>query len=115
MRFMNTYDIERAVRLYDPSVTPNRAYLARVVSALEDYANENSDGWHMWPKPANACRKAFELLDGGTFPDEVRRMEEDATDAEVKAALSPIKAFLTRQGVRHESVLPSRQTALAWS
>jgi hypothetical protein len=30
--------------------------------------------------------------------------EEDITDAELKAALSPIKAFLTRQGVEHNLI-----------
>lgn len=114
MRFMNTYDIAEALRRFDPSITPNRAYVARVVDAMEDYANSHSDGWAYWPKPARACSKAFELIDGRTTPDRIYQEEHDATDAEVAAALRPIKAFLTRRGERHESVLPARQEALRW-
>lgn len=111
---MNTWDIESALRRFDPSRTPNRAYLARVVDAMQDYANTHSDGWAYWPKPVNACRKAIELIDGGTTPERIRQEEQDATDAEVRAALSPIKAFFTREGERYESVLPARQMAVPW-
>jgi hypothetical protein len=78
---------------------------------MEDYANSHSDGWAYWPKPARACSKAFELIDGRTT-DRFEQERVDATDAEVTAALRPIKAFLTRQGERHETVLPPRQLAL---
>lgn len=114
MRFMNTYDIAEALRRFDPSITPNRAYVARVVDAMEDYANTHSDGWAYWPKPAQACARAFELIDGGTTPERIRQEETDATDAEVVSALRPIKALLTRRGEKHENVLPARQTALPW-
>jgi hypothetical protein len=111
---MNYYDIDTALRRFDPSATPNRAYLAQVVDAMQTYANTHSDGWAYWPKPARACARAFELIDGYTTPERIKQEEVDATDAEVAAALRPIKAFLTRQGERHENVLPARQTALAW-
>ena len=114
MRYMNEYDVDEAVRRFDPSATPNRAYLARVVDAMRGYANTHSDGWAYWPKPARACGRAFELIDGGTMRERIEQEERDATDAEVRAALSPIKAFLTRQGENHESVLPARQIAVPW-
>src|SRR5574338_536809 len=114
VRFMSEYDIDVALRRFDPGRTPNRAYLAAVVDALRDWANSNSDGWAYWPKPARAARRAFELIDGYTTPDRTAQEEYDATDAEVRAALAPIKALLTRQGVRHETVLPARQMAVTW-
>jgi hypothetical protein len=112
MSWMNEWDIDSAVRRYDPTIVPNRAYLALVVDALRDWTNRNSDGWAYWQKPIRAASRAMELICSTTTPENLRREEEDATDAEVTAALRPIKALLTRQGVRHESVLPARQTAL---
>lgn len=114
MRWMNRWDVDEAMRRFDPSVTPNRAYIARVVETIRDYADTHSDGWAYWRKPVNACAKAFELIDGGTTPERWHQEELDATDDEVKAALRPIKAFLTRQGERHENVLPARQLGLAF-
>ena len=114
MRFMNEWDVDLALRRFDPSQVPNRAYLAQVVGAIRDYTNTHSDGWAYWRKPLNACARAFELIDGGTTQERIHREEVDATDAEVTAALRPIKAFLTRQGERHENVLPARQTAVRW-
>lgn len=113
MRFMNEWDIDSALRRFDPGQTPNRAYLAAVVAALRDWTNSHSDGWAYWPKPARAARRAMELIDGGySFRERDDQEHIDATDAEVNAALRPIKALLTRQGVRHESVLPGRQLGL---
>lgn len=112
MRYMNEYDIDSALRDYDPAIVPNRAYLALVVDALREWTNRNSDGWAYWPKPARAANRAMELIELTTTQELWRRQEVDATDAEVTAALRPIKALLTRQGVRHEAVLPARQMAL---
>lgn len=108
MQYMNDYDLDDAVRRYDPAVTPNRAYLAATVSALRDWTNHNSDGWAYWPKPVRAAARAIELIDSTTTEENIRRETQDATDAETVAALSVIRAFLTRQGVAHDSVLPAR-------
>lgn len=107
MRFMNDFDIDLAKRRFDPEVVPNRNYVAWVVSNLRDWADENSDGWPYWPKPVRAAARAFELLEGqGTIDDRRNFMDYDASDAEVVAALRPIKAFLTRQGVPHHHIIP---------
>ena len=115
MRFMNEYDIDTAQRRFDPGQTPNRAHLAATVAALRDWANRNSDGWVYWPKPARAAARAMELIDGYTTRERIEQEETDATDAEVTAALRPIKALLTRQGVRHETVIPARQQGIRWA
>lgn len=114
MRFMNEWDIENAVLRHDPGEVPNRAHLAATVDALRGWANQNSDGWHMWPKPARAAARAMALIDGITLAERDAQLT-DATDAETKAALSPIKAFLTRQGVAHDTVIPARQTGIRWT
>ena len=114
MRFMNEYDLFSAQSRYEPGRVPNRAYLTQVVMALAEWANHNSDGWAYWPKPTRAASRAMELIESTTSAENDRREQVDATDAETAAALRPIRAFLTRQGVRSETVLPARQTAVAW-
>jgi hypothetical protein len=105
MRFMNEFDIETALSRFDYDETPNRAMLAKVVSALAEWANYNSDGWHSWPKPARAAARAMEQIDPVTWADIQRMESEDCTKAEYDAAMRPIKAFLTRQGTSLERVL----------
>ena len=106
MLFMNEWDIERAVRTYDPNVTPNRAQLARTVANLRIWANQNSDGWVYWPKPCQAAKRAIEQIESTTNREDDYRRRNDITDAEYKAALRPIKSFLTRHGVPHDVVIP---------
>jgi hypothetical protein len=112
MRFMNDYDIARAQARHGehPVLGPALETLGNLVV----WTNCNSDGWAYWPKPCRAAARAIELIESTTTTANELRQRHDASDAEVKAALQPIKAFLTRQGVRPESVLPARQTAVAW-
>lgn len=104
MRFMNDYDIESALRRYDTGQTPNRFRLAVVVNNLADWANENSDGWACWPKPCRSAARAIELVESTAYPEYDRRQREDITTAELKAAVRPIKSFLTRHGVDYSEV-----------
>lgn len=105
MRFMNEYDIDYALRRFmpydgpDDSPTPNRARLAVLVNNLADWADGHSDGWHSWPKPVRAAAKAIALIESTTSHNNDEQERHDATDAEFKAAIAPIKAFLTRQNV----------------
>lgn len=105
MRFMNDYDIAQAVQRFDASETMNRLRVARLIYRLSYWADANSDGWAFWPKPCRAAAKAIALVESRTWAENERQEEVDATDAEVRAALSPIKAFLTRQGVPHHDRL----------
>lgn len=105
MKFMNEYDIGRATLRFSRGDTPNRLRLAEVIENLMLWANRNSDGWAYWPKPCRAARKAIELVESRTNAENDEQEQTDATDAEVKAALVPIKSFLTRHGVAHSEVL----------
>jgi hypothetical protein len=104
MKFMNDYDIETAQYRFSQGSTPNREKVADIVAKLADWADSNSDGWAFWPKPAKAAAKAMDLIDPQTNADYDRMYATDATEAEVKAALSPIKSFLTRNGVAHSEI-----------
>lgn len=104
--YMNDYDIDHALRRFDDVDTPNRFRVAVVVNNLADWANDNSDGWAYWPKPLRAAQNAISLIESRTWEENEEQERTDATDAEVTAALRPIKAFLTRQGVAHDEVIP---------
>lgn len=101
MRFMNDYDIATALRRYNAYDTPNRRKVAVAVANLAEWTDQNSDGWPYWSKPARSAARAFDLLEGEGTNQSLHWLEDnDATDAEVTAALRPIKAFLTRQGIK---------------
>lgn len=103
MRFMNAYDIERATHRFSVRTTPNRVKAARVLARLAQWTNSNSDGWAYWPKPTRAAARLMALVDGTTSADLRVMLSIDATDAELAAALRPVKAFLTRQDVNQTS------------
>jgi hypothetical protein len=95
VRFMNEWDIDRAEDRYreHPILGP----AATTIRNLADWTNRNSDGWAYWPKPCRAAARLMELIErDGTnryFSDPIRA---DATAAEYRAALRPIKSFRTR-------------------
>lgn len=101
MRYMNQWDVEEARIRHaaHPVLGPATATLVNLVT----WTNQNSDGWAYWPKPTRAAAKLMELID--PCDPQIRRWETerpDATPARLKAALTPIKAFRTRQGARLE-------------
>lgn len=99
MRYMNDYDLAYARSRFTRSTTPNRLALVMVVDNLREWANANSDGWAYWPKPARAADKAMALIESRTNRENDEQEANDITDATMKAAVRPIKAFLTRQKV----------------
>lgn len=100
--WMNEYDIKEAVRRFGEE-TPNLQRGAQVLSNLMDWTNNNSDGWPYWQKPSRAAAKLMDRVQSaiGSRPSTIA----DITTAELTAALSPIKAFLTREGVDHSKIL----------
>jgi hypothetical protein len=87
---------------------PMAGALADNLAALAQWADDNSDGWSTWPKPARAARTATLLLrdlDNRERESWSTGRLDDLTAADVKRALSPVRAFLTRQGVRPNNVL----------
>ena len=99
--WMNEYDIDEAL-----NNTPEGSNLergAQILYRLKNWTNENSDGWPYWRKPANAASKLMVLLDSWSGRNHYLN-DYDCSEADLKAALTPIKAFLTRQGVEHSRV-----------
>lgn len=104
---MNEYEIEEALVRFNRGDTPNLGRGAFVLARLATWTNRNSDGWPYWQKPARAADRLMSLLTGADRFDPV-----DVSEADLKRAVSPIKAFLTRQGVDH-AVLEAPALALA--
>ena len=102
MRFMNQFDLNNAVIRFTRANKPNRLALAFVVSHLAEWADENSDGWAHWPKPARAADQAMALIESRTSRENDEQERTDITDEQMQAAVRPIKAFLTRQKVSAE-------------
>lgn len=101
--WMNEYDIEDALRLTARFELPNARRGAEILSRLKDWTNNNSDGWPYWQKPSKAADKLMTALTAAI--DASRRSDNvDMTEAELQKALTPIKSFLTRQGVAHSEV-----------
>lgn len=102
MLFMNDYDIEIARSRFTRTVNPNRLALAIVVDRLREWADGNSDGWAYWPKPAQAAKSAMEHIASSTSIANREQENHDITDEELRAAVRPIKAFLTRYKVSRD-------------
>jgi hypothetical protein len=88
--FMNHFDIQQAISRHTQNSQPNRLGAALVVSHLAEWADDNSDGWAYWPKPRQAAARLTDIADRWNA-------DSDVTDADLAAAVKPVKAFLTRQ------------------
>lgn len=102
MRFMNEWDIMVATANFadDPVLGP----AANTLRNLMDWTNRNSDGWAYWPKPCRAAAKLQELLEDN-HPNRKAWDAPAVTEAQYRKALVPIKAFLTRQGADHATII----------
>ena len=99
MKYMNAYDLYGAYHRFRRGSTPYRAALVFTVTELRNWADLNSDGWAYWRKPAQAAQRAISHIESTTNEENDRRAREDISLEEFKAAIRPIKSFLTRQNV----------------
>lgn len=105
--FLNSFDIDEAqMRVsQEQSARPNLETAVAVLVRLRDWTDANSDGWPYWSKPSNASQKLQTAVSARFFGAWDSRVNDDLTGAELKSAISPVKAFLTRQNVEHSLVL----------
>jgi hypothetical protein len=112
--WMNEHEVEEAADLYGEQAheVPNLYAGARVLYALMRWTNDNSDGWPYWNKPSKAADKLQTLLHEnlyaarfGNYQGTARPLQ-DVSAVTLAAAITPVKAFLTRQGIDHGAVLP---------
>ena len=86
MKYMNQSEATQALARNTNNPVKLRAVLT--LMRLMNLVNDNSDGWAYWGPPVRAARKLMEFIEN--VPD------AEATEAKLKQAYSPIKAFLTR-------------------
>lgn len=92
--WMNQAEIESAYR--NRHSCPNVQKGVRLLYLLMEATNAQSDGWHSWPVPGKAAAKLMDTLRlagpvgwGGT--------RGRITDAQLKAAITPIRRMVTVQ------------------
>lgn len=102
MKHMNDYDLAFARSRFTRASKPNRLALVMVVSNLAEWADNHSDGWAYWAKPRQAAQKAIALIESRTNRENDEQERNDITEAEMLAAVRPIKSFLTTQKVNAE-------------
>lgn len=104
MHFMNEWEVEGASTLY--AQHPILGPATRTLANLVQMANESSDGWAYWPKPARAADRLMTLIKGDPSWQPFHWDRQDVTEAQLRKAYTPIKAFLTRSGMSCELVMP---------
>lgn len=105
MRFANEHDITDYVIRFRHDDTPNLFTAANTLYRLMCWTNENSDGWPYWQKPARAAQKLVDLCESVDRFYRGDPRATDVSDADLKRALVPVKAFLTRQRVPHQEII----------
>jgi hypothetical protein len=85
MKYMNEFDIDLARTRNVNHPVLSRA--TRFLGLFREEVNQHSDGWAYWRPPVQAAAKLMTLIEG-----------QDATEAQFRAALTPIKSFYTRRG-----------------
>lgn len=99
MMFINESDVMFIQRETERRGHERSLHGAAILARLIDWTNDNSDGWAYWQAPSRAANKLSDLLHFRYLTNLGKRIEGDVTEAELKKALTPIKAFLTRRGV----------------
>lgn len=105
MTWMNEHEIDDALRHWRDHDVLGPA--SQTLSNLRDVVNRNSDGWPYWNAPAKAATRLMQLIVGdphSRWGEDHFGERPDATEAALKAAYTPIRSFLTRQGLTCEIV-----------
>ena len=100
MRYMAEYQIIEHANNIDADEFPNLARAAHTLRNLMRWTNSNSDGWAYWQKPGRAASKIVDALENYTA-HRYNGTEVDLSDADLRKALAPVKAFMTRYNREH--------------
>jgi hypothetical protein len=113
--WMNEHEVQEVLiniaEAHDVEEVPNLYTGARVLDALVEWTNENSDGWPYWTKPSRAARSLMEVFTERSYAIRFGQDRDgsplaDITEADLKRVLTPVKSFLARQGVDYSAALP---------
>ena len=99
MDFANEYEIDTWRLRFDDEPTLLCGVLT--LRSLVDGVNSCSDGWPYWAAPCRAAQKLIGMLREAERSYWRRGEDVTVTEADLKAAYRPIKAFVTRYGARY--------------
>jgi hypothetical protein len=94
--WMNRTEIEIEVARAQAKQDVVLVHATTILKQLQEETDAHSDGWSTWMKPAKAAEKLMQFIRKG-----------GGTEAELKKACVPIKAFYTRIGRAAGMVLPA--------
>lgn len=97
---MNEYEIEDALHRFADHDLVNLYRAALILWRLAGEVNSMSDGWPYWQAPRKASARLQALVEGADRLD-----PQDVSESDLKAALTPLKRFLTKYGIDHSRVL----------
>lgn len=91
--WMNRGEVEDAYwRFTQLTHHPVLGKAARFLKEFMEEVDNCSDGWPYWRLPSNAAGKLMDML--------CPYSKVEATEANLKKAMAPIKAFYTRRGYK---------------
>jgi hypothetical protein len=105
MLFLNEYEIGTAEQAFDTYETPNLSAAAQTLTNLARYANENSDGWAYWSKPKSAAKALMTQIQHALVEYHRGGVVDDTTGPHLSKVYTPIKSFLTREGVDWRTII----------
>ena len=93
--WMNQVDIEVLNQNINGHACPNVRKGVRLLYRLMQAVNSQSDGWHSWPAPGKAAEKLMDIIraTGNIWYN----LHGSITDAQLKAAVIPIRRMVTVQ------------------
>jgi hypothetical protein len=101
--YMNDYDIQMAQQILgsDPVLGP----AIRFLNEFRNEVNEHSDGWAYWSAPLKAAAQLMTLIQTGVNARREGKAHGVTVD-NLKRAMAPIKAFMTRRGLAAGMQMP---------
>jgi hypothetical protein len=93
--WMNGADIEILHQNINQHTCPNVRKAVRLLYALMEATNNQSDGWHSWPKPGRAANKLMDLI--RTTGNIWYALHGTISDADLKKAITPIRRLATTE------------------
>lgn len=106
MLFMNEFEIGEALDRYGSHPVLGKA--ARFLARYREQVNQHSDGWPYWSAPVRAAAKLMTLLQDANKAGYQPYASDytEPSEADLRAALRPIRAFYTRRGYAAGMVFP---------
>lgn len=95
--FFNEYEIQEMA--HRAQTNPELAPFGKIALRYVEIVNSNSDGWAYWKAASKSAARFLQSLHKLTMPHHYRYNESMPTTADLRKALSPMKALLTKRGL----------------